>query len=70
MYTKSAEADDIMFLGWVAMDLANGRSVEGEFTGRFMIAGSGTASPRISKYAIWAVGSLRFVFIVALTNRA
>jgi len=55
VYISSIEANDILFIGNVTMDLRNGQSPSGEFTGRLTISGADTAAPKLKSYQVWAV---------------
>lgn len=57
VYTHDDIGSELLFIGHVAMDLANGKHVAGEFTGRFTIADADSSSPKIQSYSIWAVSS-------------
>ena len=56
VYSSNNEADDLLFIAWVAMDLKNGENVAGEFVGRLQMADTQSQIPRIRSYSIWGVG--------------
>ncbi|KAH7013821.1 hypothetical protein EDB80DRAFT_381839 [Ilyonectria destructans] len=53
VYLSDNNASDLLFTARVAMGLTNGRNVEGEFTGRLVIADPQTASPKLLLYQVW-----------------
>lgn len=55
VYLCDKNASDLLFTARVAMGLTNGRNVEGEFTGRLVIADPQTASPKLLLYQVWGV---------------
>ena len=58
VYSHDADATDLLFIGYVAMDLKNGKHVAGEFIGRVTIANPQSDSPRLQFYTVWAVSYL------------
>ncbi|KEF51077.1 uncharacterized protein A1O9_12859 [Exophiala aquamarina CBS 119918] len=54
VYSHDESGSDLLFLAYVEMDLKNGMRVEGEFTGRCVIADVQASTPKLKLYSIWA----------------
>lgn len=55
VYFADSDGSDLLFIASVIMSLRNGKQVEGEFTGRLVIADTKGPNPRLSLYQVWGV---------------
>jgi hypothetical protein len=55
VYAHDAHALDLLLIGNVEMNLANGKYVAGEFIARVLLVEAEADSPRIKLYQVWAV---------------
>ncbi|VUC32627.1 unnamed protein product [Clonostachys rosea] len=53
VYTRAPDCNDLLFVAHVAMGLKNGKSVDGEFVGRFTISNAESKGPKLSLYQVW-----------------
>ncbi|TPX12527.1 uncharacterized protein E0L32_000704 [Thyridium curvatum] len=54
VFSANKEANDLLFIAWVAMDLKNGEHVAGEFIGRLRFDNARSSNPKIKQYNHWA----------------
>jgi hypothetical protein len=69
VFAADLDGSDLLFIGHVAMDLHNGKSVAGEFTGRLRIENATSSEPKLLLYQIWAVGLEPWFDIVTDTSK-
>ncbi|KAH6700645.1 hypothetical protein BKA61DRAFT_740901 [Leptodontidium sp. MPI-SDFR-AT-0119] len=55
VYAHDAQSLDLLLLGHVKMELANGKDVAGDFTARItLVAEDASQTPKIKLYQVWA----------------
>ncbi|KIW28931.1 uncharacterized protein PV07_04783 [Cladophialophora immunda] len=54
VFSANLDGSDLLFIGLVAMDLHNGKSVAGEFTGRLRVENATSSQPKLLLYQSWA----------------
>jgi len=55
VYTFNETSNDLLLIGKICADLTNGRTVEMEFIGQFILTGDVESDPQIVSYKSWGV---------------